>query len=179
MRKGPRKREKSDAMRIRDSGTGKLDHGGARAVAEERGQGPPQRARAEREEKNRAESLEEARTRLESERSAAIEQLRELGIATDAGDGARDAATAIPLDEGDQAQASERQDMSFVTRERLANRINRLTVALQRIHEGTYGTCDICGADIEPRRLAAIPEVTTCLQCQERLEQSASPEAAA
>lgn len=29
--------------------------------------------------------------------------------------------------------------------------------ALQRLDAGTYGTCLVCGKDIDPRRLAAIP----------------------
>ena len=60
--------------------------------------------------------------------------------------------------------------MSFTTRERLARRVNQLTAALERIEGGTYGRCTECGRDIEPGRLAAIPEAATCLQCQEDQE---------
>ncbi len=83
------------------------------------------------------------------------------------------------LDVGDEAQASERHDLSLATRERLANRIGRLTAALQRVDEGTYGTCTICGEPISPKRLAALPEAETCLPCQETLERIGSTEEAA
>jgi RNA polymerase-binding transcription factor DksA len=74
--------------------------------------------------------------------------------------------------EGDAAQASERRDMAFSSRERLVRRLARLTAALERFTRGTYGTCQICGQDIEAPRLAAVPEVEACLVCQERLERT-------
>ena len=111
--------------------------------------------------------------RIERERDDAIQRLRHLGITPDGDGDARRAGGDHPLDEGDHAQESERQDLSFITRERLAERINRLTAALERINEGTYGTCEECGGPIEASRLAALPEVTTCLECQRRRERVA------
>jgi DnaK suppressor protein len=35
--------------------------------------------------------------------------------------------------------------------------------ALAKIAEGTYGDCDVCGQPINPRRLAARPESTVCI----------------
>jgi DnaK suppressor protein len=55
-------------------------------------------------------------------------------------------------------------------RERIAERINQLTAALQRVDDGNYGRCEQCGDAIEAPRLKALPEATTCLACQERLE---------
>ena len=37
--------------------------------------------------------------------------------------------------------------------------------ALAKIEEGTYGTCDRCGAPIPEERLAAIPWATLCVGC--------------
>jgi DnaK suppressor protein len=118
-------------------------------------------------------SSRETRARIERERDDAIQRLRQLGITPDGDSDARRAGGDHPLDEGDHAQESERQDLSFLTRERLAERINRLTAALERINEGTYGTCEECGGPIEASRLAALPEVTTCLECQRRRERVA------
>ena len=36
--------------------------------------------------------------------------------------------------------------------------------ALSRIENGTYGECEVCGEDIEPKRLEAIPYATLCMQ---------------
>ena len=115
-------------------------------------------------------AAKQPRERIERARNEAIGQLRALGISPDTHNGKPRHEADQPRDEGDHAQASERQDLSFLTRERLADRINRLTAALQRLDEGTYGTCELCEQAIETSRLAALPEVTTCLECQRRRE---------
>lgn len=113
------------------------------------------------------------RERLEREREEAIAQLRGLGIVPDGAAAQPDSHIEPARDEGDQAQASERQDISFMTRERIAERINRLAAALERVKDGTYGTCEMCGEAIERSRLEALPEATRCLACQERAERVA------
>jgi RNA polymerase-binding transcription factor len=119
------------------------------------------------------------RERLERERDAAIRRLRELGISPHRDEDDRPHAGLDTVrDEGDVAQASERQDLSFMTRERLAERVNQLSAALRRLHEGHYGVCERCGEAIEPARLAALPEATTCRSCQEILEREAAGKAA-
>lgn len=45
----------------------------------------------------------------------------------------------------------------------------QVTVALDRFDQGTYGTCEQCNAEIDPARLRALPYVTLCLRCQQRL----------
>jgi DnaK suppressor protein len=115
----------------------------------------------------------QVRQRLERDREEAIAQLRDLGISDEPNRADRRGIADHPRDEGDQAQASERQDISFMTRERLAARINRLTAALERVVEGTYGRCELCGRDIERPRLEALPEAVTCRECQERAERVA------
>ena len=116
---------------------------------------------------------QKVRRRIERERDEAIGQLRDLGISLTPRSADPRAGVDHPRDEGDQAQASERQDLGFMTRERLADRINRLTSALERIVEGTYGQCEVCGRDIERSRLEALPEAVRCLECQERSERAA------
>jgi DnaK suppressor protein len=37
--------------------------------------------------------------------------------------------------------------------------------ALEKLAEGTYGTCDACGAAIAEERLEAIPWATLCISC--------------
>ena len=123
--------------------------------------------------------MDKLRERLERERDAAIQRLRQLGISPRLeADAALNAGTDTVRDEGDVAQASEGQDLSFMTRERLAERVNQLSAALQRWHEGEYGRCERCGNPIEPARLAALPEATTCHGCQEILEREGAGKAA-
>jgi RNA polymerase-binding transcription factor DksA len=56
---------------------------------------------------------------------------------------------------------------------RLSERAKRLHVALRRLPTGEYGVCSQCGDPISPRRLEALPEVTTCVACQAKLEDTA------
>jgi len=53
--------------------------------------------------------------------------------------------------------------------------VNRLSVALERMNEGEYGTCVECDEPIVLTRLAAMPEVQTCLRCQDRPERLGRP----
>jgi RNA polymerase-binding transcription factor DksA len=73
-------------------------------------------------------------------------------------------------DEVDEIQENERREIGFATRELLVGRVNRLTAALERLKSGDYGTCVECEEPISPARLQAMPEVTTCVRCQDRLE---------
>ena len=56
--------------------------------------------------------------------------------------------------------------MSWAVRSRLVERADRLAEALDRLRQGTYGVCEICGDRIAPARLRVLPEVTTCVACQ-------------
>ena len=128
-------------------------------------------SRAERTSERDDPRTDDLRERIVRDRDAAIEALRRLGVSPAEESGGPRGAT---LDEGDQAQASERQDMGVAYRERLAERINRLTRALELLSRGTYGVCEVCKNPIGAERLAAIPEVTTCRDCQERVERDAA-----
>jgi DnaK suppressor protein len=112
----------------------------------------------------------EVRRRLTREREAAIARLQALVVSSELGENAPPGGNESTLEEGDAAQASASRDISFTTRERLARRINQLAAALERITRGEYGRCSVCGRDIEPQRLAAIPEADSCLSCQSARE---------
>jgi RNA polymerase-binding transcription factor DksA len=43
--------------------------------------------------------------------------------------------------------------------------VRRIRAALQRIANGTYGVCAICGTAIGAERLAAMPDAASCLAC--------------
>jgi DnaK suppressor protein len=110
------------------------------------------------------------RQRLEQDLQAASMKLRHLGITPGDDDPALLPDSQSVIDIGDVAQVAERRDFEFGTRERLANRITQLTAALQRVDDGTYGTCERCGERIQPARLEAIPEAALCRDCQAEVE---------
>jgi RNA polymerase-binding protein DksA len=167
MAKDPARQQQTDANRIGTLGTGKLD----RQASRDQTGTPPGRDGASADvPRLEARQIERARERLSREREQAAARLRDLGITLDVDEAAPRAGSDTGLDEGDRAQASEREDMSLATRQRLADRINRLTAALARIDAGTYGLCQECARPIEQARLKAMPEAETCLACQERRE---------
>lgn len=47
----------------------------------------------------------------------------------------------------------------------LEDGLARTERALVKLDEGTYGTCDVCGAQIAPARLQARPDSVHCLAC--------------
>ena len=112
--------------------------------------------------------MKELRKRLERERQMAATRLRQMGGSITLEEVANPADSV--WDEADHIQASEQREMGLMSRERLVERIERITAALKRIEEGTYGTCAECSKAIAPARLKAIPEATLCVSCQEKLE---------
>lgn len=53
-----------------------------------------------------------------------------------------------------------------------SNRLEKINAAIQSIDEGTYGTCEKCGGQIDPRRLDVEPAATTCMDCLSAEEQN-------
>lgn len=86
--------------------------------------------------------------------------------------GGRAAGSETVTDVVDAAQGAADRDMHFATRSLLQARARRLAAALSRLASGRYGRCDDCGEAIAPERLAALPEVGSCVRCQERRERA-------
>ena len=47
----------------------------------------------------------------------------------------------------------------------LEESLERTERALAKLDDGTYGTCDGCGATIAPKRLQAMPDSVLCIEC--------------
>ena len=111
------------------------------------------------------------RKRLEQDLRVAVGRLRQVGGASALDDllGASGVHWAF-ADEVDEIQANERREIGFATRELLVERVNRIAAALERLDQGEYGTCVECSEPIAPARLRVMPEVMTCVRCQDRLE---------
>jgi RNA polymerase-binding transcription factor DksA len=117
--------------------------------------------------------MEEIRERLESELNRTMGRIRQLGGAVAVEEFPGTAGDNTPLaDETDVVRLNEDREMSFATRSLLVERANKLADALERLRGGEYGLCEECGEPIAPARLRAMPEVATCVRCQDRLERS-------
>ena len=115
--------------------------------------------------------MDEIRIKLEAELREAIGRLRQMsgGVAADEVLGAIGDNSPF-ADEVDEIQANESRELELATRTLLVERVNRLAAALERLSEGEYGVCVECGEPIAPARLRALPEVQTCVRCQDRIE---------
>jgi DnaK suppressor protein len=49
----------------------------------------------------------------------------------------------------------------------------QIKAALQRIDDGSYGTCVDCGSAISEARLSVRPEAARCIECQAKFEDAA------
>jgi YteA family regulatory protein len=58
----------------------------------------------------------------------------------------------------------------FALREHAMISLTAVDDALNRIAEGSYGICDVCGKEIAPERLEALPSTTICRDCKEAEE---------
>jgi DnaK suppressor protein len=60
------------------------------------------------------------------------------------------------------ADAIEGLEINTAITEQLEMRLREVTLALEKIDAGTYGTCTVCGLAIEEDRLGANPAAPTC-----------------
>jgi DnaK suppressor protein len=106
--------------------------------------------------------------RLEQDLLSVVERLRQVdgAVALEETPG----PIAVDGDDFDEIQETVRREIGFATRELLVERVYRLQAALERLRHGEYGICVECGEAIAAARIRALPEVQTCIRCQDRLE---------
>jgi len=73
-------------------------------------------------------------------------------------------------DETDSAEADQETSNAMEKAGSLTHTLEDVRDALQRIEAGTCGACAVCGKQIEPARLEAVPWTLYCLKDQERRE---------
>ena len=70
----------------------------------------------------------------------------------------------LSADSEERATDLENQDAQGIKSSEIQE-VHQIQGALRRIAEGTYGVCAQCGADIDPKRLEALPIATRCISC--------------
>lgn len=70
----------------------------------------------------------------------------------------------------DQVQHAADRELAISRLELDSSRLKSVREAIQRIEDGTYGTCLRCDAEISPKRLRAVPWTEYCLKCQDTAE---------
>lgn len=75
-------------------------------------------------------------------------------------------------DELDRLQSANDHDYAIRNLERNSTLLQDVRDALRRMDAGLYGVCVSCEEEIRPKRLAALPWASSCIACQEELEQT-------
>ncbi len=70
----------------------------------------------------------------------------------------------------DDASEAFEQAKDLALRQNAEQLLEQVDDALVRFDQGTFGICEQCGTEIDPARLKALPYVTYCLHCQQRLD---------
>lgn len=115
------------------------------------------------------EQYADLRRRLEEEKSHLEADVQAEGEA-------KQAYTADIADEdrsygnhmADDASGTYEQERHATLQRSMASLLEEVNGALQRMDEGTYGTCEVCGKPIPIERLEALPHATRCIEDQAR-----------
>lgn len=80
----------------------------------------------------------------------------------------------------DEVQHAAERELAIRNLDRESHLLRQVRAALQRMEDGTYGTCLHCEEEISIKRLNAVPWAAYCIKCQEmadrRREQEQEPE---
>ena len=70
----------------------------------------------------------------------------------------------------DIASSDRERELKLRLSERDREKLREIEDALERIGEGSFGECEICGAKIPMQRLKIMPFTTECVACKSKLE---------
>ena len=104
--------------------------------------------------------------KLEYFRSVLNEEMRSLlGEAGKTVSGMTADTTNFP-DPTDRATQESDRNFELRIRDRERKLINKIREALERIDDGSFGICELCGEDISEARLKVRPVTTLCIDCK-------------
>jgi DnaK suppressor protein len=73
---------------------------------------------------------------------------------------------------GDIASAEIDRNFLLRLRDRERKLLKKIEKAIEKIDNGTYGICEICGAEIPIERLEARPVTDLCIECKTEQEET-------
>jgi DnaK suppressor protein len=79
----------------------------------------------------------------------------------------RHEADPLSADFAEQVTQRENDDVLGAISSSARAELLQVEAALRRLESGRYTTCAVCGEDIEPERLAAVPYTDRCRSCAE------------
>ena len=116
---------------------------------------------------------DDARARLEDERSR-LSRLRddfvEQGLTSESENDSLGELSHVDQHQADVGTETFHREADLSILEQVQAELADVEHALQRLDDGTYGTCEACGKPIDDGRLEAIPAARFCLDDQARAE---------
>ncbi|MCC7491304.1 MAG: TraR/DksA C4-type zinc finger protein [Fimbriimonadaceae bacterium] len=107
---------------------------------------------------------------LEAERERLLNVERELAESSrQAKDSLESFSDADDVPADIAAQASEREKDQLYG-QNVQQTLAQIQLALDRLDDGTFGICEMCGCEVPEARLERMPWVATCVECQRMLE---------
>lgn len=82
----------------------------------------------------------------------------------------REQSTSEMPDVADQAVQSYQRELLFHQGTSGHRQLSLVKLAIERLHEGVFGECVVCGSTIGIKRLEAVPWTPFCIECQEKIE---------
>ena len=73
-------------------------------------------------------------------------------------------------DNSNDAEDQIQDDIEFALMQMKAETVSKLSDAIQRLEQDTYGLCFTCGGEIHEKRLRALPFALRCKECEEARE---------
>jgi RNA polymerase-binding protein DksA len=115
--------------------------------------------------------LADLRARLESDRGRLRGEIAELrDYAVKATTYLEDETEVYDNHPADEASSLVGRQTDMVLLRNLEQELSDVESALTRMDGGRYGSCEVCGRPIAPKRLEARPAATTCIGCQRSIE---------
>ena len=96
---------------------------------------------------------------LEDERRQLQSELSELGF----GDGGRGGGLDYDSNFADSSQVTAERGEAVVLAGQLRETLDEVALAISRLEDGSYGRCEVCGGDVGPARLEAMPAPRFCI----------------
>lgn len=107
---------------------------------------------------------EELKTKLVASKARLEGELIRLARPTDVPGEYETRFEDIGTDKDDNATEVDQYSDNVALEGNLENQLAEIDEALERIENGSYGTCSVCGNDIEEGRLNAYPAAQECIQ---------------
>lgn len=115
--------------------------------------------------------LSELEAKLATERDDLRRQLADLERQT-LGIAQSESTGEVSLDDdfADSGSATFERERDFSLAANIKDLLDKVEHAIEMVHDGSYGVCEVCGKPIEAARMKALPYANLCITCKKREE---------